>query len=113
MHCAAPPILLYIAVTGVLEVVNGSHLHWTFSSAAFDSAAAGGDDARTEQTPPKYSDELWLVKTKHGPGTARPCPAAAAAAGMSGFETCRVGRDGRAIAESCSRELTEQVLAEH
>ena len=51
-----------------------------------------------------------LVKTRHGPAAARPCPAAPEADGAPSYETCLLGPDGRHLPESCSVELTEVVL---
>jgi hypothetical protein len=46
----------------LMQIVNATHLHWTFSTAV----------PHVNSTNPDYSDDLWLVVNNHGPRTNLP-----------------------------------------
>ena len=103
---------------GLLEAVNASHLHWRWDTSLIDEHQPKADSGDDDGEPSSFSDELWLVKTRHGPQAARRCEPRAHRGASGGarrhdYETCLVGEDGRVLGATCSAEQTEKTLGEH
>jgi hypothetical protein len=101
---------------GILQAVNASHLHWQWSTELIDKYTTARERFGASDAPySTFHDELWLVKTRHGPHATRACAANQSTETQQrhNYETCLVDTQGKIRQSTCSMEQTEKTLGEH